>query len=330
MNHPTVSIIMSVYNGENYLNTAIDSILNQSFTDFEFIVINDSSSDTSKLIIQSYEDDRIVYLENEQNIGLAASLNKGIAIAKGKYIARMDDDDVAYPERLNRQISFLEENPEVGVLGTYAKLIGDHKGIRKHSTNSEELKIRTLFSCQFCHPTVMMRKSVLDEHELNYNEEFKTAQDYELWSRLMKYTNFSTLPEILLDYRVHDKQVSCTKRQLQIDSTKHIYQKMISSLNLEFTEEKSTLHRKVAGFQFSQAKQDIPNIGDYFQKLIEANNELEVFPKHYFSVFLSEYFYNIIRNSNFSWKKKSSIYFRAGFNNYFKPQFLKLKFVFNK
>lgn len=324
MSHPTVSIIMSVYNGEQYLSIAIDSILNQTFTDFEFVIINDYSTDQSKAIIQSYADERIVYLENEKNIGLAASLNKGIAIAKGKYIARMDDDDVAFPERLQRQVAFLEENREIGLLGTYAEIGGKQTGLRKHSEYSDELKVRTFFSCQFCHPTVMIRKEVLDQNNLRYNEAFSTAQDYDLWSRMLKCTDFATLPDVLLKYRTHDKQVSVSKRQLQIEATTDIYEQMVSSLNLQFTEEMKMLHRKVAVFQFLQAKQDVPKIGDYFQQLIEANNKLDVFPKLYFARFLSEYYYNIVNKTETHKLLRLKLY-SPFFQSYFYPYLGKIK-----
>lgn len=319
-----VSIIMSVYNGEQYLPAAIDSVLIQSFTDFEFIIINDCSTDQSKVIIQSYADERIVYLENEQNLGLAASLNKGIAISKGKYIARMDDDDIAHAERFERQVAFLEENRKIGLLGTYAEIVGNQTGLRKHSEYSDELKVRTFFSCQFCHPTVMIRKEVLDQNSLRYNESFSTAQDYELWSRMLKCTDFATLPEVLLKYRTHDKQVSVSKRQLQIEATSDIYKQMVSNVNLQFNEEMKMLHRKVAGFQFLQMKQDVPKIGDYFQQLIEANNKFDVFPKLYFARFLSEYYYNIVNKTETHKLLRLKLY-SPFFQSYFYPSFGKIK-----
>jgi len=324
VSHPTVSIIMSVYNGEQYLSIAIDSILNQTFTDFEFVIINDCSTDQSKAIIQSYADERIVYLENEKNLGLAAALNKGIAIAKGKYIARMDDDDVAFAERLERQVAFLEENRQIGLLGSYAEIVGNQTGLRKHSEYSDQLKVRTFFSCQFCHPTVMIRKEVLDQNNLRYNETFSTAQDYELWSRMLECTGFATLPLILLKYRTHDKQVSVAKRQLQIESTSHIYKQLLSKLGLELTNDMELLHRKVAGFQFLQTKQDVPKIGDYFQQLIEANNKFDVFPKLFFARFLSEYYYNIVNNTETHKLRRLKLY-SPFFQSYFYPSFGKIK-----
>lgn len=319
-----VSVIMSVYNGEQYLKIALESILKQTYPYFEFIIINDCSTDESKTIIQSYVDERIVYLENEQNLGLAASLNKGIAIAKGKYMARMDDDDVSFPERLQHQVAFLEENRQIGLLGTYVEIVGNQTGLRKHSEYSDELKVRTFFSCQFCHPTVMIRKEVLDQNNLRYNESFSTAQDYELWSRMLEYTGFATLPQVLLKYRTHDKQISVAKRQLQIEATSQIYKQLLSKLGLELTNNMQLLHRKVAGFQFSQTKQDVPRIGGYFQQLIEANNKFEAFPKLYFASFLSEYFYNIVNKSEVS-KFKRLKHYTSFFQSYFYPSFGKIK-----
>jgi glycosyltransferase involved in cell wall biosynthesis len=314
---------MSVHNGSTFLEESIDSMLNQSFTDFELIIINDSSTDRSKTIIQSYDDKRIVYLENEQNLGLAASLNKGIEVATGKYIARMDGDDISLPERLEKQVRFLEKNTNVGVVGTYAEIFGDHAGLRKHSEKNNELKVRTLFSCQFCHPTVMIRKEVLDTNGLNYNDQFSTAQDYELWSRMLEYTDFATFPEVLLKYRTHKKQVSVAKRQLQIEATVQIYRELLARLKMELTKDLETLHRQVAGFQFHQPKVDIGKIGAYFEALINANNKNQIFPRNSFAVFLSEYFYNMVNQSQTKLNRLK--YYTPFFQSYFYPSFGKIK-----
>jgi glycosyltransferase involved in cell wall biosynthesis len=124
---PRISVVMSVYNGEKYLRQAIESILQQTYTDFEFIIIDDGSTDSSREIIQSYDDKRIRLVINEQNIGLTKSLNKGIRLAKGEFIARMDADDISLPQRFEKQVAYLDSHPEVGVLGTYANII-DHRG----------------------------------------------------------------------------------------------------------------------------------------------------------------------------------------------------------
>jgi glycosyltransferase involved in cell wall biosynthesis len=286
---------MSVYNGAPHLREAIDSVLAQTFTDFEFIIVNDSSTDSSEEIIKSYNDPRIVLLTNETNMGLPYSLNKGIANAKGKYIARMDDDDICFPERFQKQVEFLEQHPQVGVLGTYAQLVGNEGGIRKHSTHSDELKNRMLFSCQFCHPTVFIRKSVLQKNNLQYNTAFTTSQDYELWSRMIGLTEFSTLPETLLKYRVHNKQLSKARQAEQLDNTYKVYAGMLSKIGI--TEVSLLpLHRRLADFNFVRSEK-MEDVVAYLFRLMQGNKTARFFPEPSFGRFISNYFYNICTHS---------------------------------
>lgn len=230
-NNPAISVVMSVYNSEKYLAEAIESILNQTFTDFEFIIINDGSTDSSLAIIESYmaKDERVVLISRE-NKGLPASLNEGIAIAKGKYIARMDADDISLPERFDSQFSYLEKNNNIDVLGTNAFQI-DKNGRKKKrlflfskkfllSTKDNHLKANLIFSSCFIHPTVMIRKSTLNNFQALYDPGLKVSQDYELWCRLAPIATFANLRVPLLKYRVNDQGItnSCSS----VDKDKNI------------------------------------------------------------------------------------------------------------
>ena len=197
---PKISVVMPAYNAEKYIGEAIESILNQTFKDFEFIIINDGSVDHTKEIIREYNDPRIVLLENDKNRGIVLSLNKGLDAATGKYIARMDADDIALKNRFERQVEYLDEHKDIGVLGT---------GI--FTTNAEQLKAELLFNSCIAHPTVMIRKSVLQKYNLKYNTEFAGAEDYCLWWNIAKVSKIATLPDILLDYRIHESQITKKK-----------------------------------------------------------------------------------------------------------------------
>jgi len=204
-----ISIILPVYNSERYLRESIQSILDQTYTDFEFIIINDGSTDHSESIILSFNDDRIRYFSNEMNKGLIFTLNKGVELSKRKYIARMDSDDIAYPKRLELQLNFLENNLEYGVCGSLVKLINeDGKGseILNLPINDDEIKSYLYFSCPINHPSVLIRTSLLRNNL--YSEDYKTAEDYELWIRLSSITKFYNLPNVLLNYRVHSENIS--------------------------------------------------------------------------------------------------------------------------
>lgn len=218
MNNPKISVIMSVYDGEKYLDESILSILNQTFKDFEFIIINDCSTDNSLYIIKQYakKDKRIVLIENEENIGLTKSLNKGLKIAKGKYIARMDADDVALSERFNKQYDYLEKNKNVFLLGTSAMMI-DEDGNRsiKITAITQEKKIysRLRKKNTIIHSSIMFR----NDFELFYRENFKYAQDYDLYLRVLSEGKIiKNILEVLLYYRVCKNSISFSRMGTQI------------------------------------------------------------------------------------------------------------------
>lgn len=194
-----VSVILPAYNAELYLKEAIDSILVQTFTDFELIVLNDGSNDSTEDIILSYTDSRIIYVKNQENLGLIATLNKGISLAKGKYIARMDADDIALPERLFKQVTFLESNTQYGVVGSFAQII-DSKNIYKVPVTNEAIKAFLYIDSPFIHPSMVIRKDLLINNL--YDHQYHRIEDYELWVRLSVQTKFYNIPEVLLNYRV--------------------------------------------------------------------------------------------------------------------------------
>ena len=200
-----ISVVLPAYNAELYLKEAIDSVLAQTFTDFELIILNDGSTDQTESIILSYDDPRIVYVKNEQNLGLIGTLNKGMALAKGKYIARMDADDICFPERFAKQVEFLEKNQEYVICGTSAYRFYDHISDGKAFNvplSDESIRIRLFFNSGFIHPSVMFRTSVVRDYHLGFSEDYKYAEDYFFWMDLLKYGKGFNFKEKLLYYRV--------------------------------------------------------------------------------------------------------------------------------
>lgn len=207
---PQVSVLMPVYNGEPFLGQAIESILQQTFADFEFIIINDGSTDRSAEIVQSYADSRIRYFENERNIGLTRSLNHGLSLVQGPYIARMDADDVSLPQRLGKQVDFLDAHPDVGVVGTAMQIIDEQSNVDHtwHSpTTHEMLRWCLCLYDPIAHPTVLMRRKVVEQVG-GYRAEMVTAQDYDLWRRLSAVCRLANLPDVLLYLRRHETSVT--------------------------------------------------------------------------------------------------------------------------
>lgn len=212
----TVSVIMSVYNGERFLREAVESILNQTFTDFEFIIVNDGSTDGTLEILESYRDERIILI-NQDNMGLTKALNNGFALAKGKYVARQDADDLSKPTRLEKQVAFMEDNQAVGLLSTRFEFIdqdGQVTGPCYVVLDNKLLQARLIDINQFCHGAAMIRKEALLEVGA-FREFFKYAQDHDLWLRIAEKYELANLPDFLFQYRDLESAISSRKILLQ-------------------------------------------------------------------------------------------------------------------
>ena len=228
MNKPMITVLMSVYNGEKYLKEAIDSILTQTFEDFEFLIINDGSTDSSVEIIEAYDDPRIRLVNNEKNLKLIASLNKGISLARGKYIARMDSDDVSMPERFEKEVKFLEGNPDYGLVGTYYSVIdgvGNEKYKMSYPSNNDLIKLFLSVNCPLVHGSIMGRTELFRQN-LYGSKEFSAIEDYELWVRMSKVTKIHNIPEYLFKYRIYGESFSDTKAKLMADQTLGLSKKL--------------------------------------------------------------------------------------------------------
>lgn len=274
INVPKVSVIMPVYNTANYLNEAIDSILNQSFTDFEFIIVDDCSNDGSLEIIKSYKDKRIVLIENEVNKGYVFGLNYAISISKGEFIARMDSDDISDNKRLEIQYSFMLNNKGVLVCGTNIGIIGSSKVV-KYPENHDEIKRGLLTSNVLAHPSVIMRKSsfnLSNSNEGPYINTFVPSEDYELWTTLIFKGKFHNLQQELLRYRVHEKQISNVQSRIQYQNFLMIKRKYI----IEYFSKKKLLKREPPPFEKYTIKENRDFV--IIQKIMtrrELKNEIE-------------------------------------------------------
>lgn len=233
-----VSVILPVYNAQSTLQEAIDSILNQSFKDFELILINDGSTDNSEKVIKSYCDSRIVYVNNITNKGLIYSLNEGLRISSGEYIARMDADDISVAERFQKQVYYLDNNPDCVVCGSQIELFGNVLKLekkRKYFQHSKACKDFLLMYPCFAHPVVMMRGSIIRNNNIKYNNDYKNVEDYKLWIDLSDHGDFHNLSEALLFYRMSDTQITSKGNILQTENAKRCrreYAKKYCSIDL--------------------------------------------------------------------------------------------------
>lgn len=230
---PRVSVLMPVYNGEPYVKEAVASILNQTFTDYEFIVVDDGSTDETWSILESYAvDPRIRLIQNEINLGLARSLNRALAMARGEYVARMDADDVSRPNRLATQVAFLDNHRSIGVVGSTVQIVdagGSLGRVLSRPPTDALIRWSLCFQTPLAHPSVLMRKAVLDRVG-GYNDALLANQDRDLWHRLSALTRFANLKVPLLLYRKHPGQISDRCATIQARNSARAGQRVVSSI----------------------------------------------------------------------------------------------------
>ena len=291
---PLVTVLMPVYNGEKYLKEAIESILNQTFRDFEFLIIDDGSADKSAEIIKSFNDARIRLERNETNLGLIKTLNKRLGLAKGKYIARMDCDDISLPKRLSVQVNFMEKHPEIGVCGSWVKIIGlKQEFVNRYPQNHEEARAYLLFNTPLAHPSVIIRKDVMEKHELEYDENYKHAEDYELWSRIINYAKVSNIPKVLLHYRMHDASVSKKNSSEQTENSDKVRLGLIKNLGLAPTPVELDLHRRFIRPDYLNSKDFIDQLEAWFSNILSVNEKKRIYEQESLAKIISVRWLNV-------------------------------------
>lgn len=225
-----VSVLLPAFNAEDYLDRSVQSILQQSYINFELIIINDGSKDDTWNLVESYDDPRVIGVNFKQNHGLIHALNHGVELAQGKYIARMDADDIALPERFEKQVEYLEEHLDCGVCGSAVINFNDSGGTCKATypcKHKEIIAALRLFERNICHPTAMLRASVLRENKIRYKEKYQYAEDYVLWLDISRHSRLHNLTEPLLLYYRHDDQVSVKHYSEQMGNVRRILREQL-------------------------------------------------------------------------------------------------------
>ena len=275
---PLVSVLMPVYNSEKFILESVTSVLNQTFIDFELIIIDDCSTDATLSKIKSISDPRILLIEKTKNSGYTDSLNHGISIAKGTFIARMDGDDICMPERFEKQVDFLNSNPEVILCGTFIQFIGSDK-ILQHPVSHDDIKIKLCFGTSFCHPSIMTRKEVLLEN--NYDKNFEPAEDYELWARLVFKGKLANIDAVLLQYREHSNQISIKNASLQKNNAFYTKLKMLNNLSVLNSFTKEEIFVAIEN-RSNYTNKNVKKSLQLFSYLIKKNNKKQVFRVDHF------------------------------------------------
>ncbi|MCM8528572.1 MAG: glycosyltransferase [Lentisphaeraceae bacterium] len=265
-----VTFLLPVYNGEKYLKEALESIQHQTFIDFEVLVINDGSTDSTQVIIDAFiSSDKRFRCISRENKGLIKTLNEGLDEIKTKYIARMDADDVCHPQRLELQLQYMENNPDIGVSGTYCKFFGQVEREIKYPVENEKLKALIPFASPFSHPSVILRRSVLEEHKLRYDENFKDCEDYKLWLDLSEFTKLGNIPDFLLNYRMHGESV-CDVSTVQEFGSQLIRRLAVTKLKLPPTSVR--FHLDLTAGRFEQMQLEYWPV--YLADLLKEDKEL--------------------------------------------------------
>lgn len=321
---PEISVLMCVYNGSLYVKEAIESILNQTFTNFEFVIVNDGSTDESEAIILSYSDPRIKYIRNPGNLGLIASLNKGIEASFGKYIARMDADDISLPERLQEQYAYMESHPLLGVCGSDYYQFDSNRSIHyKALTEHQEILGYMLFNCSVIHPSLMIRTSLLKRQAVVFDADYKHAEDYELWSRLIFQLQFSAIAKTLFKYRIHADQVTQKHSTIQVITANRVRRNILNHAGFTFTEKELEAHCKIGSSQKLTSVEELKEAGEWLKTMLAQSPALKDFSDHTISQVIGKQWYDTCGNTNLGIKAFLT-YYNSGVEHDYKGNPIKL------
>ena len=308
---PRVSVVMAAFNAAPFLRDAIDSILGQTFTDFEFIIVDDGSTDGTAEIIESYTDPRIRLIRNPGNLGLVASLNRGLAAARGEYIARMDADDESLSGRLEAQVRFLDTHPEIGLCGTHVQTFGARNEFWTFECDPKRLRCHLLFSTGISHPSVMFRRRLVEAHGLTYDPAYPRAQDYDLWVRFAGVTALANLPDVLLRYRLHENSLSGTDRSVQDALADEIRRRQLRMIGLEVSDREMFVHTTLMRGWPRTAEVLVDEAEAWLVRLLEANGRHRLVDQATLTEMLYEMWFKLCRGHRASLRMPAVRFLRS-------------------
>ncbi|MBN2663605.1 MAG: glycosyltransferase family 2 protein [Bacteroidales bacterium] len=271
-NKPEISIVMPVYNRQQYVKGAIESILNQTFTNFEFIIVNDGSTDSTLEILQSYKDDRIVILDNDKNRGIVYSRNRGLKAARGNFVGMFDSDDIALPNKFEIQHKFLIENPEFGMVGAWVKWIDQNGKLLKNKwklpKSSKYISAIMLFRNYFVQSTILIKKEAIPEE--GYSTGFDIVEDSKMWFDVSQKYKVANIQQYLVNYRVHSGNIS-DMGEKHLANSKKLYKYIFKTMDIEPTEEELDIHYLIKNNKPITNYNQLIEIEKWLLKIFEAN-----------------------------------------------------------
>lgn len=272
-----ISIALPVYNGEKYIAECLDSLLAQTYEDFEIILIDDCSTDDTAQIVAGYDDTRIRYYKNEKNLGIVHTLNKAFGLCRGEYIARMDADDIAMPQRLEKQLELMERNPELGIVSVWFQMFGDVDCSVHYAVEPKEIACRLLFSLQLLHPGWLMRRRLVDEG-LAYREEYRYAEDWDFLVRAARTVGLGNVPRELMRYRINPGQLSNVYNAPQQAAANRVARDQLEYLGMELTDEQFALYRRAFGRREELLSgQEMDKLLQILRTMEQANGQKRVY-----------------------------------------------------
>jgi len=296
---PLITVLMPVHNGERYIGEAIFSILKQTFRDFELLIINDHSTDKTLNVINLYKDDKIRLIHNNKKLGLAVTRQKGVDLSRGRIIAFLDSDDISHPDRLKDQIKYLNNDRNLGVIGSWVELI-DSNGKRtgkvwKHASDQKLIPSILFFRSCFTQSAITLKKEILKRFP--FRKEFWAAPDYDLLTRLSCKFEMSNIPKILTYYRYHESNMSKDYQDEITVCVNKIFKRNIANLGIQATDQDILVHRMLEPGKIDYKIEEINMIENWLNKLIAKNREKKLFDETSFQRIISDYWFKICASS---------------------------------
>ncbi len=297
---PSVTVLMPVHNGERFLSDAVASVLRQTYDDFELLIVDDASTDSSARIADSFNDPRVRLITGQGRLRFAGALNLGLELARGRYVARMDADDICRPERLAVQTAFLDSRPEIGMCGAWVRTFGSGKRlVHEFPVGNGHIKAYALFDNPFSHPTIMVRRNLLDKFALRFIDEYYPTEDFEIWTRAVRCFSCENIGQVLLDYRVHPASMSVAGWTEMDAQALRVVERELRLFGLEPTKDEVRFHRSIGRGRSRQCR-DMEELGraeTWLLHLAQVNDRTGDIARQAFQDVVSLVWYRVCFNS---------------------------------
>ncbi len=268
---PKVTVLMPTYNVAPFVGEAIESVLRQTYSDFELLVMDDCSTDNTIEVVRSFDDSRIRIVQNDRDLGLAENLNRGLSLITTEYVARMDGDDIGCPDWLEREVAILDTHPDIGICGAGFERFGTTETVVQFPKRHEDIAANMLFECSVIVPT--FRMSLIRNHGLHYKSEAFPAEDYQFWSECLRITRIYNIPRTLFHYRMHPTQICSSRREEQLRKVKETRLYMLDWLSNDFNNEEKSYYAESFMEPYIVSKHDLRERKAFCKKIIEKNRK---------------------------------------------------------